>query len=134
MTMVDADQLGECPNCGGKFVTVPVGPYQIDQCSHCNGLWLDEHELEKVLTVDHSALKQKRAETNPGLNASKKKGKCPRCSGTLIQMTNLRADVKTDSCTICYGVFLDRGELDAFDHPNLAGQIGQLLRKLIGRH
>ena len=132
--MIDSDKLGECPNCGGQFNAVQVGAYQVDQCAKCGGLWLDERELEKVLTVDHRALTQKRAETDPGANASKKKGKCPRCSGTLIQMTNLRSDVKTDSCTICYGVFLDRGELDAFDHPNLVGQVGQLLRKLIGRH
>jgi len=134
MLETDTDKLGPCPNCEGKFSAVQVGVYVVDRCGTCGGLWMDERELEKVLATDHRALKEKRAETDPGLNPSGKKGKCPRCSGTLIQLTNLRANVKTDSCTTCYGVFLDRGELDAFDHPNLAGQIGQLLRKLIGRH
>ncbi len=129
-----AENLGDCPNCSGKFEAVRVGPYMVDRCATCAGLWLDERELEKILALDHRALKQKRAETSPGLNKSGKKGKCPRCGGTLIQLTNLRANVKTDSCSVCYGLFLDRGELDAFDHPNLAGQVGQLLRKLIGRH
>jgi Zn-finger nucleic acid-binding protein len=136
MTNLDAstsEQLGACPNCGGAFESVRVGPYVIDRCAKCNGLWLDERELERILAIDHSALKQKRASTDPGLNKSGKKGKCPRCGGTLIKLANLRANVTTDSCTICYGVFLDAHELDAFDHPNLAGRMGQLLRKLVGR-
>jgi Zn-finger nucleic acid-binding protein len=95
---------------------------------------MDERELEKVLVADHRALKAKRSEATPANSISKMKGKCPRCGGTFIQLTNLRANVKTDSCPVCYGIFLDRGELDAFDHPNLAGQVGQLLRKLVGRH
>lgn len=135
MTNTDTETLGQCPNCGGKFEEVRVGIIiTIDRCSTCHGLWMDERELEKVLTADHRILQEKRNQTNPSQNQSRKKGKCPRCSGILIQLTNLRANVKTDSCPICYGVFLDRDELDAFDHPSLAGQVGQLLRKLIGRH
>lgn len=134
MIDTDTETLGQCPNCGGKFEAVRVGNIAIDRCATCSGLWMDERELEKVLIADHRALQEKRDQTNPSLNQSRKKGKCPHCSGILIQLTNLRANVKTDSCPICYGVFLDRGELDAFDHPSLTGQVGQLLRKLIGRH
>jgi len=134
MADIDTDKLGPCPNCGGVFDSVQVGPYTVDRCSTCAGLWLDERELDRVLTIDHRALKRKRAETNPVTNKSGRKGKCPRCNGTLIRLANLRANVTTDSCSVCYGVFLDADELDAFDHPNLAGRVGQLLRKLIGRH
>jgi uncharacterized protein len=134
MTNMDTERLGECPSCGGKFEAVKIGTYTIDRCMTCAGLWLDERELESVLRLDHRALKQKRAETVAIGDEARKKGKCPRCGGTLIQMTNLRANVKTDSCTVCYGVFLDLGELDRFDHPNLAGRIGGVLRKLIGKH
>ncbi len=134
MASVDSDTLGPCPNCSGAFETVRVGTYMVDRCTQCGGLWLDERELEKVLTTDHRALTEKRVATNAATNRSRRLGPCPRCNGTLIQLTNLRANVKTDSCTVCYGVFLDAGELDAFDHPNLSGRIGGLLRKLIGRH
>lgn len=131
---MDTETLGECPNCGGKFEAVTIGSYTVDRCGQCAGLWLDERELEKVLRMDHRALKQKRTETAAALGGARKKGKCPRCGGTLIQLTNLRANVKTDSCTVCYGVFLDAGELDRLDHPNLAGRIGGLLRRLVGKH
>jgi Zn-finger nucleic acid-binding protein len=128
-----SESLGPCPACGGAFESVHVGPYVIDRCGTCRGLWLNEHELEKILAIDHRMLTKKRGDTDPGL-ARSKKGKCPRCNGTLIKLANMRANITTDSCTICYGIFLDAGELNAFDHPNLAGQVGQLLRKLIGRH
>lgn len=134
MSDYDTDRLGPCPDCGGKFEQVRVGDVTIDRCAACGGLWMDERELQKVLAADHRALTAKRSETTAAANPSGKKGKCPACGGTFIQLTNLRANVKTDSCPVCYGLFLDRGELDAFDHPNLAGQVGQLLRKLVGRH
>lgn len=134
MSDFDSDQLAPCPNCGGTFEPVRVGPYTVDRCNRCAGLWLDEHELENILAVDHSALKQHRADAHAAAGRSGGKGKCPRCGGTLIQLTNLRANVTTDSCTVCYGMFLEEGELEAFDHPSLSGRIGQLLRKLIGRH
>jgi Zn-finger nucleic acid-binding protein len=134
MADFEGDKLGPCPNCEGTFQSLKVGGVVVDVCDSCGGLWMDEHELEKVLAADHRALQVKRAETPPAANKSHKLGRCPRCGGTFIQLTNLRANVKTDSCPVCYGVFLERGELDAFDHPNLAGQVGQLLRKLVGRH
>ncbi|MBI5349406.1 MAG: zf-TFIIB domain-containing protein, partial [Chloroflexi bacterium] len=129
----DSETLGECPACGGKFGTVQVGPYQVDRCGACSGVWLDERELEKILAVDHRILKQKRSDAESAAPKDKK-GKCPRCGGTLIKMANLRANINTDSCSVCYGMFLDAGELDALDQPNLVASIGQLLRKLIGRH
>ncbi len=134
MADIDTEKLGPCPNCGGAFESIRVAGVTVDRCNGCSGLWMDERELEKVLAGDHRALQTKRAEANPATPRSGKLGKCPRCGGTFIQLTNLRANVKTDSCPVCYGVFLERGELDAFDHPNLAGQVGQLLRKLVGRH
>lgn len=131
MSNPDTENLAECPSCGGKFNSVQIGPYQVDQCDSCGGVWLDDRELEKIMTVDHRALKQKKPASAPLAHKSKK---CPRCGGTLIKLVNLRANINTDSCSVCYGIFLDANELDALDQPNLAASVGQLLRKLIGRH
>ena len=125
--------LNPCPKCGGKFEALTVGVYTVDRCSTCGGLWLDERELERVLAIDHAALKDQAASVSAAGASSVKKGKCPRCGGTLIALTDLRADAVTDSCSVCYGIFLDVGELDAYDHPQLAGRIGQFLRKLLNR-
>nr|MBI2905257.1 zf-TFIIB domain-containing protein [Chloroflexota bacterium] len=128
-----SEKLGPCPNCGGAFEQVRVGPYVVDRCASCAGLWLDEHELERVMAVDHRALKQKRITEPPAVRSGGRRS-CPSCGGTLIKLANLHANITTDSCSVCYGMFLDAGELEALDHPNLAGRMGQLLRKLVGRH
>ncbi len=125
------EPLGLCPKCGGRFEALSVGVYTVDRCSTCGGLWLDERELERVLALDHAALKKQTAPNSAAGASRVKKGKCPRCAGTLLALTDLRADVVTDSCSVCYGIFLDVGELDAYDHPQLVGRIGQFLRKLL---
>ncbi|MGH2521528.1 MAG: zf-TFIIB domain-containing protein [Anaerolineales bacterium] len=127
-----SEPLGTCPKCNGAFEALSIDAYTVDRCTTCGGLWLDERELEKVLAVDHRSLRQSKTASPPEATGSHKSSKCPRCGGTLIALTDLRANVVTDSCSVCYGVFLDAGELDAFDHPHLAGRIGQLLRKLRG--
>ena len=38
-----------CPKCGAPLVTVVYRSIAINQCSHCQGIWLDCGELERVL-------------------------------------------------------------------------------------
>lgn len=38
-----------CPKCGAPLVQVTYRSLAIDQCSHCQGVWLDCGELERVL-------------------------------------------------------------------------------------
>ena len=37
-----------CPKCGGHLVTEEVSRVQIDRCPECQGLWLDQGELEAL--------------------------------------------------------------------------------------
>ena len=39
-----------CPKCGAPLVTLHHRGVEIEQCSHCQGIWLDRGELEQVLT------------------------------------------------------------------------------------
>lgn len=128
-----SEGLSTCPACGGEFEPVPVGLHRVERCGTCGGLWLDERSLEQILSIDHRVLTQRNDASHLDTRQSKK-SKCPRCGGTLIKITNLRANVATDSCSVCYGIFLDSGELDAFDHPGLTVRLTQILRRLIGKH
>jgi hypothetical protein len=50
-----------CPKCGAPLVTVAYRNIAIDKCSHCQGVWLDYGELERVLAEGQwflSALKR----------------------------------------------------------------------------
>ena len=39
-----------CPKCAAPLVTLHHRGVEIEQCSHCQGVWLDRGELEQVLT------------------------------------------------------------------------------------
>ncbi|MGI5862634.1 MAG: zf-TFIIB domain-containing protein [Myxococcales bacterium] len=39
-----------CPKCGMDLQTITYRGVEIDRCFGCNGVWLDEGELEKLAT------------------------------------------------------------------------------------
>jgi hypothetical protein len=41
-----------CPKCGQNLETINVHHVEVDRCFHCNGIWLDEGELEKISSVE----------------------------------------------------------------------------------
>lgn len=41
-----------CPKCGALLVTLHHRGVEIEQCSHCQGVWLDRGELEQVLASE----------------------------------------------------------------------------------
>jgi Zn-finger nucleic acid-binding protein len=38
----------KCPKCGMDLHTIKRGHVDIDTCFHCNGVWLDQGELEEL--------------------------------------------------------------------------------------
>lgn len=38
----------KCPKCGMELMTVVYRAVEIDKCTACNGVWLDDGELEKL--------------------------------------------------------------------------------------
>lgn len=38
----------KCPKCGMDLHSLKKGPVEIDTCFHCQGIWLDEGELEQL--------------------------------------------------------------------------------------
>ena len=41
-----------CPKCGAPLVTLHHRGVEIEQCSHCQGVWLDCGEREQVLASE----------------------------------------------------------------------------------
>jgi len=39
----------KCPKCGYELITGDWDGIQIDQCTHCHGIWFDAGEAEAVL-------------------------------------------------------------------------------------
>jgi hypothetical protein len=42
----------KCPKCGYNLITSDWQGIQIDQCTHCHGIWFDAGEAESLLTHD----------------------------------------------------------------------------------
>jgi phage FluMu protein Com len=38
-----------CPKCGMELIEISFQKIKIDRCSACNGIWLDEGELDEIL-------------------------------------------------------------------------------------
>ena len=43
-----------CPKCGGYLETILFKGVEIDRCTSCSGVWLDEGELQKLAGSEDS--------------------------------------------------------------------------------
>jgi hypothetical protein len=43
----------KCPKCGYDLITSKWDDIQIDQCTHCHGVWLDADEADALLKHPH---------------------------------------------------------------------------------
>lgn len=119
----------QCPKCNVETVREIVSKVEIDRCPRCRGLWLDALELEKL--IEHpprELLGQDRlfaASSDPGPRL-----KCPRCKEVpLIKLNSrLRPGTILDSCTVCFGNWLDAGELARLAGDDIHASIQMLFR------
>jgi Zn-finger nucleic acid-binding protein len=89
----------------------------IDVCPKCQGVWLDQGELGKLLNdrvltnylTKHIGTKSK----SPMV--------CPSCGGTMD--FEKADDVEVDVCLTCGGVWVDQGELDALKEKSKEGYV-----------
>ena len=47
--------LMKCPKCGAPLKERSFQKIQIDQCTGCNGIWLDAGELEQVAATENTS-------------------------------------------------------------------------------
>lgn len=45
-----------CPKCGMELIEIDYKGIKVDECSDCEGIWLDAGELEAVSKLEKSAL------------------------------------------------------------------------------
>jgi uncharacterized protein len=111
------DHTMNCPRDGALLQAVKILGVELDKCHHCDGLWLDRGEMERLAAAKVTDLEEK-LETqygDPVVEAAVVKGymQCPRCDGRLQQVRYTYAHpIKIDRCESCLGVWVDQGELD----------------------
>jgi Zn-finger nucleic acid-binding protein len=82
-----------------------------DHCPKCEGIFLDEDELERLTgkrNVNQLITEYLGVDVGSDLV-------CPNCGGLMDDehFKNETGDITIDVCTTCHGVWLDRGELEA---------------------
>jgi len=104
---------------------------EIDRCSGCGGVFLDEGELKKIQTAaargatkatiaPTTAIQRVYArgrERGPGTDPEAAVALvCPSCSGEMAARNwGFGSEVTIDTCLECFGVWLDFGELEALE-------------------
>ncbi|MGE0495122.1 MAG: DUF5685 family protein [Vulcanimicrobiota bacterium] len=102
-----------CPGCGQTMQLLDVSGIEIDECTRCGGVWLDDHELDalsELPEVPARLLETKKAsEFTRGIPENQRL--CPRCRQRLelLDFDSLKLDI----CRQCKGTYLDHGELAA---------------------
>lgn len=108
----------KCIKCDQGMQPLEVVGVEIDFCSGCGGIWLDEGEIKALAAAPGATLDQVRALDNqiasvnpvdPGKVASTLDKPCPACGGKLTHAEF--ADTGVEHCNGCHGIFVDRGEL-----------------------
>ncbi|MFH1810275.1 MAG: zf-TFIIB domain-containing protein [Pseudomonadota bacterium] len=118
-----------CAKCGGKL-HAHVGDDGViaDTCPDCRGVWLDAHELRRILgntprveTVSALALGGQGPASLDGVQ-----GDCPRCRVTLqaIHVQGPAFEFHVEQCGTCQGIWFDQDELAHF----VAGGLGMAVR------
>ncbi|HOJ15504.1 MAG TPA: zf-TFIIB domain-containing protein [Deltaproteobacteria bacterium] len=98
-----------CPACTSNLVTLELNGVEVDYCFTCQGIWLDNGELERLLSM---------AEGDEGMVSglmpaavSEKRRRCPVCRRVMEKVeTKRQGGVLLDRCDR-HGLWFDRLEL-----------------------
>ena len=117
----------QCVKCDGELQRVTLDKVEVDKCTKCSGIWFDIGELDKIL--ESSSIDSLKNEIGNNQGQDAEKGKCPRCGGTgnMVQVTNLKnPDIHIDTCSVCYGQWLDGGEIEELSSQGFISKIKSL--------
>ncbi len=116
-----------CIKCDGQLQRRIIEQIEVDRCNHCSGIWFDIGELNKVLEAGIIEGLKNDIDNNQGHD--QQKGACPRCEGAgqMVQVASLKnPSVHIDTCSVCYGQWLDGGELEELDDQGVLDKIKSL--------
>ena len=107
----------QCVRCYSQMDKSTRDGVVIDICNECNGIWLDNDEIETLANGDEErSTATLLAEAKKELIEEKSQTAtriwlCPKCQKAPLTEQNFN-DVNLDICPSCGGVFFDEGELE----------------------
>ena len=102
-----------CPVCSNPLIILELEKIEIDYCTNCHGVWLDEGELEILL--QDSDEKNKLLSSFEVDNYCKEKTiKCPICLKKMDKiLCGTENKITLDKCPNQHGLWFNKGELEA---------------------
>lgn len=103
----------DCPKCNKVAMeTDTAGGVVIERCPNCQGLYLDEGEMESLLSSEAGRPIDSSEFTEISDHKDMELAFCRKCN---VEMEPIwgPANMRIDRCPKCRGVFLDQGELTA---------------------
>lgn len=99
----------KCPKCNAELVQKSYkGMFDVEVCPHCDGMWLDAHELDKIEDLAFAEDDRKGSLIH---FQTKTKYPCPHCGKPLDEFQYRLYDLKLDACfEQNHGFWLDAGE------------------------
>ena len=94
-----------CPACDEVMLILEYQEIELDYCPSCQGIWLDEGELEAMTGF------RKRIDLSDIPKARKSDRKCPRCRKKMLKGDFPGTKIEVDVCPRDGGIWLDHGEI-----------------------
>ena len=107
-----------CPQCHHHLLKpIRSENVELDACVHCEGLWFDRNDLDKVIhNYDPKYHRECPIIETLGQKVGESQKHCPHCKDSRGSLETYRfekdSDLKIDICHSCHGIWLDKGELD----------------------
>jgi len=125
-----------CPRCNIELTNKTIIDFKyflnIDYCSSCGGIWLDNGELARLeKTIEPTFYEIRKIPKN---QEQLEVLKCPSCNNSkILQKAQHQRDkhVIMDYCPVCKGIWLDTGEIEAIRKENWGFIIGKFFKWLI---
>jgi Zn-finger nucleic acid-binding protein len=120
-----AERRRPCAKCGGTLQARKGDDGVIaDACPDCRGVWLDAHELRRILGDSpriEAAASLAARDTGPA-DLDLVRGDCPRCRTPLasLHIQGPRFAFHVEQCPTCQGLWFDENELAHFVADDLA--------------
>lgn len=102
-----------CPVCNTEMLILELNDVEIDYCHQCGGIWLDEGELELIISSpanSNSAILTALSDPSSG---EKGRRRCPVCRKRMSRISvPVEPAVEVDKCSRNHGLWFDKGELE----------------------
>ena len=119
-----------CPQCHHHLLKpIRSENVELDACVHCEGLWFDRNDLDKVVhNYDPNYPREGPIIESLGQKVGESQKHCPHCKNSLeTYRFEKDSELKIDICHSCHGIWLDKEKLDQvkifYEYPSAVEKI-----------